>query len=306
MNIATRGGPVTKAGKKISSKNALKHGLTSLSFVSPEEQTRYDFLLKMFQEEYHPKTITEELYIGKIANLQIRLERVIKAEQASIALAQKNVTDNTIVIDSLDIDMDSKKQYALNEMAGLYKDKSDTAMVQRGLQRVLLSEISKLKQQAPIFIYDIIQENHLFLETIFKTVALREDISVATLLKVPHSEQDNYVAKIVSMNPPTAEEELEIFKQSEVVSSEIPAELLQSFLEKLYHKLMTLNLAAWIDSEFENLKELHLHSAMPDPATMDRFMRYSTALNNQLSKAIGELRHIIKERKAEEKLLADQ
>ena len=61
---------------------------------------------------------------------------------------------------------------------------------------------------------------------------------------------------------------------------------------------MTINVADWINSEIDNLKELHLQSAMPDHASMDRFMRYSTTLSNQLSKAIGELRHIIKERKA--------
>lgn len=85
--------------------------------------------------------------------------------------------------------------------------------------------------------------------------------------------------------------------------SEIPAEQLQTFLEKLGHKLMTTNIADWIDTEIDNLKELHLQAAMPEPATMDRFMRYSTTLSNQLSKAIGELRHIIKERKLSEKTI---
>lgn len=86
-----------------------------------------------------------------------------------------------------------------------------------------------------------------------------------------------------------------------MVPSEIPAEQLQTFLEKLGHKLMTTNISDWIDTEIDNLKELHLQAAMPEPATMDRFMRYSTTLSNQLSKAIGELRHIIKERKLSEK-----
>ena len=91
MNIPSRGGPTTKAGKRISSKNALKHGLTGLDFISSDEQTRYEVLIKMLQKEYGPKTITEELYLSRIASTQIRLDRIIKAEQAAIALAQEEI-----------------------------------------------------------------------------------------------------------------------------------------------------------------------------------------------------------------------
>ena len=71
--MAAHGGPKTRAGKKISSKNALKHGMTSTKLLCPEEQARCDYLEKMLREEYGPRTITEELYISKIASLQIRL-----------------------------------------------------------------------------------------------------------------------------------------------------------------------------------------------------------------------------------------
>jgi hypothetical protein len=303
MNMQVQGGPKTKAGKHNSSKNALKHGMTSTKLLCPEEQNRFDYLEKLLREEYGPSTITEELYISKIANLQIRLERVIRAEQATIALTQKNITDSTVVIDSLDIDMDTKKQYALNEMAGLYKDKSDDSMMQRGLRRILLTDITKLMRQAPISSYKIIQEQFLFLDTIFKVIALRERKSVSELFKTPYPERNKIFSKIADMTFFSDEEQLEISKQSDVVPSEIPAEQLQTFLEKLGHKLMTTNIADWIDTEIDNLKELHLQAAMPEPATMDRFMRYSTTLSNQLSKAIGELRHIIKERKLSEKTI---
>ena len=74
-------------------------------------------------------------------------------------------------------------------MAGLYKDKSTEAMKQRGLQRVLLSDMSRLMQQAPISSYDIIQQQFFFLDTIFQIIALREGKTVSDLLKVPYSEQ---------------------------------------------------------------------------------------------------------------------
>ena len=306
MNIAARGGPKTKAGKKISSKNALKHGLTSVNLICPEEQSHYDFLLSELYKEYDPKTITEKLYISKIASLQIRLERLINAEQASIALEQKNVADGTVVLDSLDIDMDSKNQYVINQMAGLYEDESNEAEMKRSLQKSLLSNMSHLMGQAPISSYEIIQEHYPFLHLIFQIIALREKIIISDFFKAPHYEQEKLASRIVAMDKITKEECLQVIKEKNVDPRPNIEEELQPFLEKLFRKLLNLNVAAWIDSEYDNLKELHLQTAMPDPATMDRFMRYSTTLSNQLSKAFGELRHIIKERKAAEKTITNE
>ena len=64
--------------------------------------------------------------------------------------------------------------------------------------------------------------------------------------------------------------------------------LRQSFADKLFSTLI------------EERQEIDAHTALPNDAQMNQIIRQRTPLNNQLSKAIGELRHVIAERKKEE------
>ena len=298
MNIATRGGPKTKAGKKNSSKNALKHGMTSIKLLSPDEQTRCTYLEKMLREEYEPKTITEELYISKIANLQIRLDRVIQAEQADIALAQKHIEHS----DTLAIDDDVKKEFVTSNLAGLYDDASDETIKLERLQMAVALDLGQLLGREEFLNYEIIEEKYSLVDYVIEATAFREEKQISELFSLPHEEEDKLISKMATtMGFGANKEQIKSIVTHTEDLQVISSDVLRDFLVKLFDKLRAINLAAWVAGEFENLRELHMQSAMPEPATMDRYMRYSTTLSNQLSKAIGELRHIIKERKSAEK-----
>jgi hypothetical protein len=70
-------GPRTPAGKKRSSLNALRHGLTAASPVLPsEDPAAYDAHRRGFFDEYQPATPTESQLVMEVADTSWRLNRI--------------------------------------------------------------------------------------------------------------------------------------------------------------------------------------------------------------------------------------
>jgi hypothetical protein len=74
-------GPKTAEGKKQSSLNALRHGLTGQIVVMPTEDLQaYQLHLKSFTDEYHPQGATEANLVQALADASWRLNRVAALE----------------------------------------------------------------------------------------------------------------------------------------------------------------------------------------------------------------------------------
>ena len=70
-------GPKTEEGKKRSSKNALRHGLTSNDVtLMNEKQEDYEAHLQSFLDEYHPQGATESHLVKMLADTAWRQIRV--------------------------------------------------------------------------------------------------------------------------------------------------------------------------------------------------------------------------------------
>jgi hypothetical protein len=81
-------GPKTEAGKKQSSLNALRHGLTGQIVVMPTEDLQaYQLHLKSFTDEYHPQGATESHLTQALADTSWRLNRVAALETNLLNLA---------------------------------------------------------------------------------------------------------------------------------------------------------------------------------------------------------------------------
>ncbi len=90
-SLGRRGGtgPKTATGKKISSQNAITHGLHATDIVinSPhlkESRTLYDQLIESLFDELEPIGIFQEHLVLKIANCIWRYRRALNAETATI------------------------------------------------------------------------------------------------------------------------------------------------------------------------------------------------------------------------------
>ena len=80
-------GPKTEAGKKQSSLNALRHGLTGQIVVMPTEDLEaYRSHLKSYTDEYEPKGATEADLVQALADTSWRLNRVAALETNLLSL----------------------------------------------------------------------------------------------------------------------------------------------------------------------------------------------------------------------------
>jgi hypothetical protein len=96
-------GPKTHAGKKKSSLNALRHGLTSQIVVMPTEDLHiYHRHLKSFTDEYHPQGATESHLVQALADTAWRLNRVAALESNLLTLAPAEVQNAMSMVASLE------------------------------------------------------------------------------------------------------------------------------------------------------------------------------------------------------------
>jgi len=86
-------GPKTESGKKQSSLNALRHGLTGQIVVMPTEDLHaYQVHLKSFTDEYHPHGATEAHLVQALADCSWRLNRVAALETNLLTLGIANAS----------------------------------------------------------------------------------------------------------------------------------------------------------------------------------------------------------------------
>lgn len=83
-------GPKTSAGKRRSSRNAIKHGLFSQNIILADENPKqFGELLKALRERYQPRSIDEELAVEKLAHDWWRYARFVRAERSELELARR-------------------------------------------------------------------------------------------------------------------------------------------------------------------------------------------------------------------------
>lgn len=90
-------GPKTEAGKKKSSLNSLRHGLTSQTVVVPPEDLKaYQRHLRSFLDEYHPSGATESHLVQALADCSWRLNRILALETKVLAGADLEIQSKAL------------------------------------------------------------------------------------------------------------------------------------------------------------------------------------------------------------------
>src|SRR6267378_4491212 len=86
-NAAHSTGPKTEAGKKRSSLNAYRHGLTGQTIILPaEDLVAYQAFMRTFFDDYKPVGTLEKQLVQSLADTSWRLNRVAALEHNLIAL----------------------------------------------------------------------------------------------------------------------------------------------------------------------------------------------------------------------------
>src|SRR5467141_1190980 len=94
-NAAHSTGPKTEAGKKRSSLNAYRHGLTGQTIILPaEDLAAYQAFTRTFFDHYQPVDIIEKQLVQSLADTSWRLNRVAALEHNLIGLGFDEHSDS--------------------------------------------------------------------------------------------------------------------------------------------------------------------------------------------------------------------
>ncbi len=93
-------GPKSVEGKKMSSLNAVKHGLLVKDVVitnraGKEDQTEFDALLAEFRNDYKPSGIAQDLLVRELAISYWKSARALRCERADVTCSSDDRKDES-------------------------------------------------------------------------------------------------------------------------------------------------------------------------------------------------------------------
>lgn len=89
-------GPKSATGKKRVRCNAIKHGLTAVTVVTPQESvTEYKRFEDALYEEFQPESVVERELVGRLGSILWRLRRAVSFETAYFELRHKAMAETT-------------------------------------------------------------------------------------------------------------------------------------------------------------------------------------------------------------------
>ena len=270
-------GPKTQTGKQASKSNLLKHGLLSKEVVirtgdARESKTDFDRLMVALVDDLRPECALEEMLVEKIAVCYWRLRRVIRCEAGEIHKETH----------SLEFDAVVKNIEEVNRLMGSdYAKRLEQTLVKTspGVER-MLRILKRLR--------DDIESDGAFSEIAEKEVA-----------QVFGDEADDWGEALLDWNWAAGEEGQAKSKADGNDEVPSPDECRKRILEIIALKEDSLRIALDVMKEREKL-ELQSNLArlaLPDEANAERILRYETAVERQLYRAISQLERLQSQRK---------
>lgn len=285
-----KGGPLTKEGKSIASKNALKHGGTSSKFLTDQEKIQYETFLNDLENYYQSDNPLVKAQIQRIARLHIQLERIQNTIDAQFKLS-RNTSQH---MDSLQAKLNlTEDQMSL--VAKIYTQSLEGDDLKETLNEEVTEELNaliaskKLNSQE-----DYLEKTPTFCNYLFEE-ARHKNISIEDYIREVTPKQTNQ--KGINLNSPNIKiifvgvndkNKENILDMKEAILKTSLSSLQKAaiwFAGAYYRHYATLTKL----TEFTDLLPTERESAMPNLDTLDKLMRYQTTLQRQLSTAIGEL-----------------
>jgi len=279
-----KGGPKSKTGKAVSSRNATTHGLTAKRWLSPVEEDNYHSFLKALTDDFQPKSLIEHILIEKLADTKTRLDRFHNVEDALFNLAEEHADSPENVADSFGIDEKEVLEELSDHAFGILKRKD--LFTEEFFVELISHDPSEVSG------WGYIKENMpLLREHIFEECR-KENLNVEDLMS-RYSDSNDKTPKIrviihTSEKPESISEE-DLDESGLKVRKETLIAYMKTFFAQTRRRYMINSLIRGYDNRTQLLKR----SALPDGPLLDRLMRYRTTLERQFSKTLGELLHII-------------
>lgn len=280
QNALKSTGPKTPAGRAAVRWNALKHGLLSREVVIPagdgkESKTEYRNLLIRFAEELQPQGILEEMLVEKIAVCYWRLRRVIQCETGEI----RKRLDSAVWDSAMEAadEVSHNLKFSMLDHSGQELQKSSVGILYliNVLQdvRAEIEEISCLSDHTR--------------ERLIKSFGTEETGLAHTLL---------IINEMATRGPQMAQENPADFGETPD-----PAKCKTAMLEFIDTETARLQ---EIEKGLDRKEEMELESQMlsyrlPAKEFVDRILRYETAIDRQLYRAMDQLERLQRQRQGE-------
>ena len=277
------GGPKTEAGKAVSSKNALTHGVTSTQITSAEESLAYQKLIQEFKSAYPSNHPLVKLQIERLAMTRIQLQRVQELIHVQNLKSQFSSVVEKQLADELELDEQTRDLEFYQRMNIMTLDLKYVGQI--------LGEIIRVTEQE-------IDDTHLYWELMpnfFKHIdyeATNRNISpgkyMDKLIKRKRNKAGIEVVVITRADANAIQEKvIEPSLKDEV--SKLTIEDIRDLIQVVQRDLMKAVDSETKIKEFREILPIVQQANLPNLEVLDKLMRYQTSLNNQLSKQIGEL-----------------
>ncbi|MDB4001161.1 hypothetical protein N9449_00510 [Oceanospirillaceae bacterium] len=277
-------------------KNALTHGLTSQSITSSTDQKIYQQMYDELTFEYAPQTITERILIERVAVQYVRWQRAIREESNEIEVANLTEVEELSLRTALNLTQEQAEHYASARFRGeLHNDeqlKENLILIQR-----LGQESFRLLERGEHITIPDDLEQYPMLFVLFDQLTFKNRCSKAELLDGRY-ELDSLVSAFIRQCNRTHESQ-DLYQSSTKGSKLSHSDFLNKLSEEALKQFVTIDLYP----KAEKLFKLAAQVSISRSTNIEKITRYMTTIDRQFSKALGELRVVIEDRRRREALM---
>ena len=291
-------GPKTDRGKKRSSQNALKHGLTATQIIGPDEIAAYEYYCRSLIEEYDLTTFTEIILAERCANCYVRLQRGNLAENQLFERAKIKNRLHAPEMEELQLPTRLMRKYTVNSLAGVYDLRHQTNAERLAEIYNMQSEVFSCLAKGIKTLNSI--EEHA--DTVFQKLEHLAELAgmkVGCLFKA-ENDQQGLASAVMWADITSLPSEVMDYASCEPFEFIPYQSQVKGFLELLSEEIAAELGCFSIHVKLNEIRQLNERCTLPDMTELESLSRYNNSLNNQFSKALGELRQVVKERRESE------
>ena len=278
------GGPVSGAGKAISSRNAIKHGATATGFINDQEEERYKILLNDLRAHYKFDNPLIKLQLERIARVTIQLERIQNAIDATFQKCRAEIHIENKLMTELNMSLDQQLAVTLDKFIDDNKDEA--------LESKILSESLGLRLFEPENFEDLMKYAPTICQDIYNN-AIKKEKSVKDyvngMIRKFDDKPNQYSNYDIHVLAPNGIKKPITLLPLEESFLELDNDALPGLIKWKLHEIREANEEKTKLNDFKRLLPIAERATTPDLDHLDKLMRYQTTLQRQLSTTIGEL-----------------
>lgn len=280
--MTSAGGPKTNGGKLISSKNALKHGLSAKRWLDNNEASMYERLLQDLTSEHEPEGVLENIQLERIANCLVKLQRIHNIETDMYKLSQERAEDPEHYMEGFGFNRKQHHQAYVdfgNALIGLHipPPGADDYEITYDLQKVdsdAITSFIEIEEQMPALYHHIIDE------------CIKRECSIKTYLTC-YTRGRKHIPEIKTKL--TFEKRQKNKDTLLKNSSDIKATQLTEYIQALGREIALYKSLETMVTQYHQHKNLMIGSATPRDSDLAKLNKERTAYDRMLSKSMGEL-----------------